>query len=239
MDYVMTDRYIGIIVAAGTGTRMQSALPKTYLPLLGKTVLHASINAMMAEKRFHALYVVLSPADTFFDQFDWSAFDQTVCFLRTGGATRAQTVIQTLQAISDQTNANDWVLIHDAARPCLSKDSLSTLIDQTTHDAVGGLLAIPLADTLKEANRHHRAQQTLDRACLWQAQTPQMFRYQMLLDALIKASSVTDEASAIEAAGYQPKLITGCRTNLKITYPSDLFLAEAILLNQNNQENAL
>ena len=146
------------------------------------------------------------------------------------GATRAATVLNGLQAMQDDVDENDWVLVHDAARPGLNQALLDRLLDSLQADSVGGLLAIPLADTLKRADTENRVANTEPRESLWQAQTPQMFRYAMLKEALERAAGApTDEAQAIEALGYKPKLVPGELRNLKVTYPQDLAIAEAIL----------
>jgi 2-C-methyl-D-erythritol 4-phosphate cytidylyltransferase len=127
---------------------------------------------------------------------------------------------------------DDWVLVHDAARPCLTSLQLSHLLDEVRHDEVGGLLAVPVADTLKRGDAMHRVEYTESRVGLWQAQTPQMFRTGLLMQALEVAPSVTDDASAIEALGLFPKLVSGDASNFKVTYPQDVKLAELILSQQ-------
>ncbi|ENO95515.1 2-C-methyl-D-erythritol 4-phosphate cytidylyltransferase, partial [Thauera phenylacetica B4P] len=149
-----------------------------------------------------------------------------------GGATRADSVLGGLRAIAGEAAAGDWVLVHDAARPCLAPWHVDKLVRELAHDEVGGLLAVPVADTLKRADEHRHVCETVPRDSLWQAQTPQMFRYAMLRRALEGAREVTDEASAIEAAGLRPRLVQGDATNLKVTFPLDLHLAEWILKNR-------
>jgi 2-C-methyl-D-erythritol 4-phosphate cytidylyltransferase len=141
-------------------------------------------------------------------------------------------VLNGLKAVQREVAADDWVLVHDAARPCLSADVLDRLRHEIDDDAVGGLLAMPVADTLKRSDAEGRVLQTESRADLWQAQTPQMFRYQLLLDALTEAGTeagITDEASALEQLGYRPRLVMGDSRNFKVTFPQDLALAELIL----------
>jgi 2-C-methyl-D-erythritol 4-phosphate cytidylyltransferase len=149
-----------------------------------------------------------------------------------GGATRADSVLNGLRAITEESRADDWILVHDAARPCLASWHIDKLIESVAKDTVGGLLALPVADTLKRADSQQRVSATVPREQLWQAQTPQMFRYLVLRRALEDVRNVTDEASAIEAMGLKPKLVAGDPTNLKVTYPLDLHLAGWILANR-------
>jgi 2-C-methyl-D-erythritol 4-phosphate cytidylyltransferase len=181
------------------------------------------------------VFVVLAPDDTLFHQYDWSALCDKLQPLYCGGGTRAETVTNGL--LATELAPDDWILVHDAARPCLSQTQLARLIDELCDDKVGGLLAVPVADTLKRANAAQRVAQTESREGLWQAQTPQMFRTGLLLHALQTAPNVTDEASAIEALGMHPKLVESETTNFKVTYPQDIKLAELILNAQWQIEN--
>jgi len=146
-----------------------------------------------------------------------------------GGATRHQSVLNGLHAIRDQVDDDDWILVHDAARPGLTTDMIDALIAALHDDEVGGLLAMPIVDTLKRSTSDDRVDATVARAGLWAAQTPQMFRYALLCRALEQATDVTDEASAIEALGLQPKLVEGSPRNFKVTLPQDVALAELYL----------
>ena len=176
-----------------------------------------------------SVLVVLAPDDQAFAGHDWSAFGGKLQPLYCGGASRRDSVHNGLVACMDDMDASDWVLVHDAARPCLSSRDLHNLIQACEADEVGGILAVPMADTVKRADGE-RIERTEDRAALWLAQTPQMFRAGVLLHALRQASGpVTDEASAIEQLGLKPRLVPGSRDNLKVTWPEDLALAEAIL----------
>lgn len=206
---------------------MSSDLPKQYLPLHGLPLVAHSLKVFIANSRIDSIHVVLSPDD---DEWQKQAIDKEKIILRRcGGETRAGTVLNCLSAMANVED-DDWVLVHDAARPGLTAELLDRLLDTLQDDAVGGLLAIPLADTLKRADAMQRITKTEPRESLWQAQTPQMFRYGLLMEALQNAGpSPTDEAQAIEALGLQPKLVLGELRNLKITYPQDLVLAEAIL----------
>ena len=222
---------------------MASEVPKQYLPLLGRPLIQHTLAVFVACPRISSITLVLSADDAFWDVAD-SALSAKIQVQRCGGATRAATVLNGLQALQDQINPDDWVLVHDAARPGLSAHLLNQLLDTLQNDPVGGLLAIPLADTLKRADREQRVANTEPRESLWQAQTPQMFRYELLKRALQAAGDVaangspTDEAQAVEALGFKPKLVPGELRNLKITYPQDLALVEAILsadLNKRDQ----
>lgn len=223
-----------IIPAAGFGSRMGSEIPKQYLPLAGRPLIHHTLDVFAACPRISSITLVLSPDDNLWDavglSFSNKALDLKLKVQRCGGATRAATVLNGLQSMQGQAAADDWILVHDAARPGLTVAVLNRLLDALQNDPVGGLLAIPLADTLKRADREQRVANTEPRESLWQAQTPQMFRYGMLKRALEGAGGApTDEAQAIEALGLKPKLVPGELRNLKITYAQDLALVEAIL----------
>jgi 2-C-methyl-D-erythritol 4-phosphate cytidylyltransferase len=228
-------KHFAIVPAAGTGTRMGEARPKQYLPLLGKPLIYHTLAVLCANPSIDRVYVVLSVEDAEWGRHDWSALGDKLITLFCGGATRAASVLNGLRSIAGDTGDEDWVLVHDAARPCLAAWHVDKLVRELAGEPVGGLLAVPVADTLKlaDAGRRH-ALRTVPREHLWQAQTPQMFRYALLRDALESHHQVTDEASAIEAAGHQPCLVEADATNLKVTYPLDLHLAEWILQNREN-----
>jgi 2-C-methyl-D-erythritol 4-phosphate cytidylyltransferase len=177
------------------------------------------------------VYVVLAPEDRLWKSYDWSAFTGKLKPLYCGGAERFESVRNGLGAIRDEVGFEDWVLVHDAARPGLSGDLLDRLIGGVGDDPFGGLLAVPVADTLKRADADNRVLRTESRDNLWQAQTPQMFRYGLLQRALslLDGAAVTDEAQAVERMGFQAKLVAGDTTNIKVTYPQDIKLAELIL----------
>jgi 2-C-methyl-D-erythritol 4-phosphate cytidylyltransferase len=175
------------------------------------------------------VFVVLAPDDRSFAQEDWSAFKDKVEPLYCGGESRRDSVYNGLVASRDEVHADDWVLVHDAARPCLPPQDLKTLLVECENDEIGGILALPVADTVKRGAQN-RVVGTEDRAQLWLAQTPQMFRAGLLLQALQRARGrVTDEASAVEQLGLKPKLVAGSRENIKVTWPEDLAMAESIL----------
>jgi 2-C-methyl-D-erythritol 4-phosphate cytidylyltransferase len=222
-------RYFAIVPAAGSGSRFGTEKPKQYLSLLGRPLIYHTLAALVACPEIERVWVVLSPDDPYWAEYDWSELGAKLETVRCGGATRAASVTNGLQAAAMVAADDDWVLVHDAARPCLSAAMLARLFDELAHDPVGGILAVPVADTLKRADAGQRVAATEPRDGLWQAQTPQMFRYGQLCTALEKCRDVTDEASAIEALGLQPKLVRGDSTNLKVTFPADLALAAMIL----------
>jgi 2-C-methyl-D-erythritol 4-phosphate cytidylyltransferase len=211
---------------------MGGSLPKQYLPLMDHSLLYHSVRPLIDAAFVSRVFLLLAPTDDRFRRQDWRAFGARLAPLHCGGETRAASVLNGLKAVQREVAADDWVLVHDAARPCLSADVLDRLRQEIDDDAVGGLLALPVADTLKRSDTEGRVLQTESRADLWQAQTPQMFRYQLLLDALTEAGTeagITDEASALEQLGYRPRLVMGDSRNLKVTFPQDLALAELIL----------
>ncbi|PKO80159.1 MAG: 2-C-methyl-D-erythritol 4-phosphate cytidylyltransferase [Betaproteobacteria bacterium HGW-Betaproteobacteria-13] len=226
-------KHFAIVPAAGSGARMASDRPKQYLPLLGQPMIRHALATLCAAPEIDKVFVILSVGDAEWARYDWSDLAPKLVPLFCGGPTRADTVLAGLRAIAGEASAGDWVLVHDAARPCLAPWHIDKLVRELAHDEVGGLLGVQVADTLKRADEHRHVAATVPRDSLWQAQTPQMFRYIMLRRALEGARNVTDEASAIEAAGLRPRLIEGDATNLKVTYPLDLHLAEWIL---NNRE---
>jgi 2-C-methyl-D-erythritol 4-phosphate cytidylyltransferase len=216
-----------LVPAAGFGARMGHELPKQYLPLAGQPMIYHALNTLCSSPEISTVFVVLSPDDTLFHTYDWSRFGAKLQPLYCGGATRAESVSNGL--LASELEPDDWVLVHDAARPCLTQAHLARLIDELRDDPVGGILAVPVADTLKRADADGRVLRTESREQLWQAQTPQMFRVELLAQALQHCHSVTDEASAVEALGLQPRLVLSESTNFKVTYPQDLKLAELLL----------
>ena len=228
----MAARTFGLIPAAGSGSRLGSAAPKQYLSLAGKPMLHHAIAGLLADRRVEMVLVVLAPEDDRFRALDWSAFGERVAPLYCGGASRRDSVLNGLIAAASTVDPNDWILVHDAARPCLGKAELARLIDAVSGDEVGGILAVPVADTLKRAGEDRRVLATEPRDGLWQAQTPQMFRHGMLLRALRGAPLATDESAAVEGLGYKPLVVEGSARNLKVTFPSDVALAERFLEDQ-------
>jgi 2-C-methyl-D-erythritol 4-phosphate cytidylyltransferase len=228
----MSDIY-ALIPAAGSGSRMGSEIPKQYQMLAGIPLIQHAIDVLSTHARLQQVFVVLAPQDEYFKRHDWSAYHGRLEPLYCGGATRAASVLNGLVAIAGAVQPDDWVLVHDAARPCLSAALIDRLLT-LEHDDVGGILAIPVADTLKRADGAQRIAATVPRDMLWQAQTPQMFRYRLLLEALRridpeKPQSVTDEASAIELLGVTARLVRGSASNLKVTWPEDMAFAQVFL----------
>ncbi len=216
-----------IIPAAGAGSRMGDVLPKQYLRLAGKPMIAHTIQVFFNHPRIASIQLALNPADEFWRNLTLEPASKLKLHY-TGGESRAATVLNTLK-VMDVAN-DDWILVHDAARPGLTHQMLDNLLRELEHDPVGGLLALPLADTLKHADAFNHVAKTIPRAHLWQAQTPQMFRYATLKNALESFNGQpTDEAEAVEALGLQPKLVQGELRNLKVTYPQDLALLEALI----------
>ena len=228
-----------IIPAAGIGNRMQNVLPKQYVPLAGKPMISHTIQVFFKHPRIASIHLALNPEDDFWRSLPLEPASKLKLHY-TGGESRSETVLNTLLAL--EVADDDWILVHDAARPGLTQQLLDNLLNTLENDPVGGLLALPLADTLKQADNENRIEKTVPRDNLWQAQTPQMFRYGILVKALQSfEGAATDEAEAIEALGLQPKLVQGELRNLKITYPQDLALLEALLMletKENTKENS-
>jgi 2-C-methyl-D-erythritol 4-phosphate cytidylyltransferase len=222
-------RHYALVPAAGSGARFGSGIPKQYLPLAGRPMIHHALDALCRCRRIERVWVILSPNDAWWDGYDRSSLGARLGVLRCGGVTRAESVANGLSAIGDVLAPDDWLLVHDAARPALSLDLLERLCEALREDPVGGLLAVPVADTLKRADAGERVAATEPREGLWQAQTPQMFRYGLLRRALTGQCALTDEAGAVEAMGYRPLLVRADASNFKVTYPADLELAEQIL----------
>jgi 2-C-methyl-D-erythritol 4-phosphate cytidylyltransferase len=225
--------FYALIPAAGAGTRMAGGQPKQYLALGGKPMLWHAARALCVP-RVESVFVVLAPGDERFAACDWSALGGRIEPLYCGGETRRDSVYNGLVAAMAAVDADDWILVHDAARPCLPRADLERLIEQCEADQIGGILALPAADTVKRAAKDEagalRVAASEDRSQLWLAQTPQMFRAGLLAQALKDArSGLTDESSAVEAMGLRPRLVTGSRENLKVTFPEDLGIAEAII----------
>lgn len=232
-------KFFALIPAAGSGSRMENKLPKQYLSLAGRPMIYHAVRTLCLSSEITSVFVVLDSEDSEWLKYDWSEFSSKLIVFNCGGETRAMSILNGLKTASEASfiGDDDWVLVHDAARPCLSKELLKKLLNELADDAVGGLLAVPLSDTLKRSGANDRVKKTESRKDLWQAQTPQMFRYKLLMDALCKPDSIimTDDASAVEALGLYPKLVLGDVRNIKITYPQDLTLAELILRAQQGE----
>ena len=221
-------RNFALIPAAGIGARMGAEFPKQYLPLAGKPMLRHVLDTFAACSAIAHTFVVVSAEDGYIVDLIAAAphLKDRVTLLYHGGESRHASVLNGLNAIRDLLADEDWVLVHDAARPNLSRDDLDKLLFELADDTVGGLLAVPARDTLKRADKHGRVLETVDRTPIWQAYTPQMFRlgalHRALADSLVSDVVITDEASAMEWAGHAPRLIEGRSDNLKVTRPEDL-----------------
>ena len=230
-------KVFAFVLAAGQGTRIGDALPKQYLPVLGKPMMFHSVEAIAAVSRVERLFVVLSPLDRHWGEHDWSALPEKIEATFCGGAHRAESVLNTLKFLEGRIAKDDWVMVHDAARPCILTELVEQFLDEVGDDPVGGLLAIPLADTLKRADELQRVSATVARTGLWRAQTPQMFRYDTLRRGLERKPMATDEAEAVESTGYNsPRLVQGESTNIKVTFAEDLQVAEMILARKGKIE---
>ncbi|MCK5092685.1 MAG: 2-C-methyl-D-erythritol 4-phosphate cytidylyltransferase [Gammaproteobacteria bacterium] len=220
-----------IIPAAGSGSRMGADLPKQYLQFAGKTVIEHTLSRFGGHPKISGIVVALSSQDKTWDKLQYKC--SKILIKAEGGAERCHSVLNALRELSDHANEQDWVLVHDAARPCIQSEDIDYLIHELGNHPVGGLLAVPVRDTMKRSDNSGTVQETVERENLWHALTPQMFRLGDLRDAMAKAISdgieVTDEASAMEYVGKQPKLVKGQWSNIKITHPEDLALAEFYL----------
>lgn len=223
-----------IVPAAGIGTRMRSDLPKQYLRLRGKTLLEHTLERLLAIPDLAGVVLALSPTDPYWEQLPLAGNARIAVV--DGGSERSRSVLNALNYLTLQAEAEDWILVHDAARPCITPSAIASLRRHTANHPVGGILGVPVGDTLKRVGPRNVILNTCDRRGLWQAQTPQLFRYQLLHQCLARALGqsevVTDEASAMELAGYQPLMVEGRTDNIKVTRPEDLALAEAILQRQ-------
>ena len=220
-----------LIPAAGRGKRYGGAMLKQYLPVCGKPVLAHSIKVFQFHPMVSSITVVLAEDDQWFE----SAVGLLAANVNTvtGGDTRAQSVRNGLRFIADNYSNTDWVIVHDAARPCLSASRLEKFLEQGLESVHGAILAVPVGDTLKRAGDSQEIVATVDRSGVWAAQTPQLFRVGVLADAIDMAQEagckLTDEASAMEFVGIKPLLVMGSSANIKITHSSDLAIAEALL----------
>ncbi len=230
----------GLIPAAGAGLRMQAAVPKQYLPLRGRPVILQTLERLCHYPRLSGVMVGISSGDRHWQAHETEA-ERLPKFLGTypGGDTRAHTVVNGLKALGAHAHDSDWVLVHDAVRPCVRLADIDALVNVIETNGDGGLLALPVADTVKRADAAGRVRETVSREGLWRALTPQMFRIGPLRAALekvlAKGGEITDEAAAIEMAGGHPRLVAGHADNIKITLPGDLVLAELFLKQQEKE----
>ncbi|GMQ88344.1 MAG: 2-C-methyl-D-erythritol 4-phosphate cytidylyltransferase [Gammaproteobacteria bacterium] len=227
-----TPNFHAIIPAAGTGVRMGADTPKQYLTLAGQTVLEHSLDVLLACQRITTVVLVLSIDDQYWPEIQYLYKDSRVETVG-GGVERCHSVLNGLEYLAGAAGSDDWVLVHDAARPCVRKQDIEMLMSGLEDDSVGGLLGMPVADTMKQVDTDDAVMQTVERDGLWRALTPQMFRLGPLRDALQQAIAsgvmVTDDAAAMEMAGLRPRMVEGHGDNIKITRPGDLQLAEFYL----------
>ena len=226
-----------VIPAAGIGTRMKMETPKQYLMLRGKTILEHTLQRFLQHDVIQGIVVALAPHDPYWEKLTVAAHEKI--HITEGGAERYHSVLNGLNALKDHAEEDDWVLVHDAVRPCLREEDIDLLINSLIDHPVGGILAIPVRDTMKRVGDNQAIHETVDREGLWHALTPQMFRLNILEQAISAAVNsndmVTDEAQAIERLGKQPLLVSGNPDNIKITHPSDLPLAELFLSQQESK----
>ncbi len=228
-----TAKFWGVVPAAGVGKRMNANRPKQYLLLSEtQTVLEHTLTRLIDAQVFEKIVVAISDGDAYWDDLLISKHEKIT--RANGGKERADSVLNALAAIQNQANLKDWVLVHDAARPCITSHDIHNLIAELRDDAIGGILALSSHDTLKDVD-NKQIISTLNRNRIWRALTPQMFRYGALKSALEFTqgnAGITDEASALEAQGFSPKIVEGRSDNIKITLPEDLALAQFYLVQQ-------
>ena len=228
-----TPAYWIVVPAAGVGARMGASCPKQYLPLVGKTVIEHTLEHLLALPNVAGVYLVLSENDGYWNQLPLAQHPRI--HRVAGGEERCDSVLNALEQLQDKALPHDWVLVHDAARPCVQTQSILHLIEQVKNHPVGGILGVPVSDTLKQVDDFVIGS-TVDRRFLWQAQTPQMFRVGLLRDCLQRGLAegklITDESSALESYGYQPLMVQGRSDNIKVTRPEDLAIAAMILQQQ-------
>lgn len=224
-------RYWAIIPAAGMSTRMKADKPKQYVMLAGQTILTRVVNLFSTHPAIEKVIVVLHAQDRWWSTLSFLHPEKILTVV--GGKERVHSVFLGLSFLKDYAHSKDFILVHDAARPCLQSRDISRLIAALKNHDVGGLLGLPVVDTLKKVDAAESVEKTISREHLWQAQTPQCFRYGLLTTAIEKALSddsiVTDESSAIEYTGVKPKMILGDVRNIKITFPDDIALAEKLI----------
>ena len=213
---------------------MATSLPKQYLPLLHQTVIEITLEKLLAINNVEKIIVSLHPEDRHWQTLNCAQNPKIQTVI--GGKERSDSVLAALKHIQHQAEERDWIIVHDAARPCIMNETIELMLTEMQDEEIGGILAVASDDTLKKVTGQ-RVHSTLDRRTVWQAQTPQIFRYQLLYQCLGKAIAsshpITDDASAIEMAGHAPKIIPGRKDNIKITHPEDLHFAEFILKKQN------
>ncbi|MEM7252608.1 MAG: 2-C-methyl-D-erythritol 4-phosphate cytidylyltransferase [Pseudomonadota bacterium] len=228
-------RYWAVVPAAGHGSRFGGPTPKQYLTIGSRSVLEHTLHRLNESEVFEAIVVATSDGDE-----HWSDIERRLpfaCIRAVGGRERSDSVLSGLDALGAHAQDDDWVLVHDAARPCLRVDDIHAMIQVLNTDAVGGILAAAVRDTMKRVDEAGRIIETVSRDRLWAALTPQMFRYRLLHTALSASVrdgiTITDEAQAIEYAGHVPRVVSGSPDNIKITHPDDLRLAAQFIASQS------
>lgn len=229
-----------IVPAAGVGKRMQADIPKQYLPLHGRTVIEHSLHRLLNCSAVEGVVLSLDAEDSYWTELQFTHSKPVLVV--TGGTERSDSVLNALTGLQhhmkERSMEATWVLVHDAARPCIRQSDIIRLIELASHDDHGGLLALPVRDTMKRQKDNNRVQSTVDRNGLWHALTPQMFKLNLLIQAInhaeVKGLPITDDASAMELAGYSPLLVEGHEDNIKITRPFDLTLATLYMKEQDN-----
>jgi len=235
----MTATVWAVVPAAGIGSRMMTSTPKQYLPINGRAVLAHTLERLGRVTAIRQIVVALHPQDRLWQRL---GIEEGVRLRHCdGGANRCESVLSALAALQDEAADDDLVLVHDAVRPCVSVSDIEHVIATAAEHPAGALLAIPASSTLKKADQHGNVITTLDRSDIWKAATPQVFRYDLLHSALTGAIAagftVTDESSALEMAGYAPRLVRGSADNIKITFPEHLHMAEMILARQERDRS--
>lgn len=230
-------RLWAVVPAAGVGRRMGAGVPKQYLPLAGRCVIEHTLDVLLGHPGVSGVCVALQPGDPYWPKTAFAGHPRIVT--AAGGRERVDSVLGALGILASRISDDDWVMVHDAARPCLHATDIDRLVTAVRDDPVGGLLAVPVRDTMKRAGAGGRVERTVDRGDLWHALTPQMFRIGVLRRALGAALAdgiaVTDEAAALEHAGQAPVLVEGRSDNIKVTHPADLPLAEFFLQRQSRR----
>lgn len=225
-------RYWVVIPAAGVGKRMGVDKPKQYIQVSDKTILEHTIDCFIDREEIEKIVVAISNTDEYWPELEISKHEKVIT--APGGAERYQSVFNGLKELEGKSDKNDWVLVHDAARPCLSQSAIDRLMIELRENEVGGILAMPCRDTMKRSNESNEITDTVERESLWHAQTPQMFKYEKLYsainDVIEKDLIVTDEAMAIELSGFKPLLVEGHLENIKITHKDDLKYLQTYLI---------
>ena len=241
MSEASRSKFWVILPAAGIGSRMAADRPKQYLKIFDQTILEHTINCFLSHPAFNSIVLGLSKDDQYWSTLPFA--EDTRIQTYNGGAERVDSVLNGLAFISDRAQADDWVWVHDAARPCLNHDDIDRLIDALKRSDDGALLAVPINDTVKRANASLTVEKTIDRTGLWRAMTPQVFRFaklkQALAQSIVAKQNVTDESSAIEFLGGKPVLVKGAESNLKVTRPSDLKIAASVIDENSKEELAV